>query len=131
MTYHVMKPIQEKAAVDAKTAAGIAAQAEQDVSRFLHDMEYFTEQTRPGTWQMRALKEELTSEIEAVRADHRAERLKWALMRFDSYLTGIQPQEEDLLELQRRLRGHSFNMRMKMQKRRPVTPAKVNRLFAA
>ena len=125
MTYYAMNQIQEPA------VAGILAQGDQDLSRFLHDMEYFAEQTRPGTWQLRALKEELTTEIEAVRADQRAERLKWALMRFDSYLTGVHPQEEDLLELQRRLRGHSFNMRMKMQNRRPVTAAKVNRLFAA
>ena len=108
-----------------------AAIASQDISRFLHDMEFFAEQTRPNTWQLRAMKEELMGEIEAVRCDAAKDRLKWALMRFDSYLSAIHPHDADLLELQKSLRGHSFRMRMGLQKRAPVNRGTVRRLFAA
>ena len=102
-----------------------------EVSRFLHDMEFFAEQTRPHTWQLRAMKEELMGEIEGLRVQSSPDRLKWALMRFDSYLCAMHPHDDELLELQKRLRGHSFKMRMGMQRRVPVSRGTVRRLFAA
>ncbi|RED48052.1 hypothetical protein [Aestuariispira insulae] len=109
----------------------VSANPVHEISRFLHDMEYFAEQTKPNTWQLRTMKEELLVEIEGLRAAAAPDRLKWALMRFESYLCAMQPQDADLLELQKRLRGHSFKMRMGMQKRVPVKRGAVRRLFAA
>ena len=102
-----------------------------EIHEFLSDMKYFAENSRPNSWQLRALKKELLAEVDAVRGILNRDRLKRALMRFESYLAGIHPQDRELAAVHRCLRGRSFKIRMGLQRPKPVTALVTNRLFAA